>query len=166
MELRDRRAAAARRSEVPPVQPVRRLVVCLASLVAVLLVAAPASAGCKKSLTLRETPGGDPQPAQLIECDESETPALLEPSAHLRLCDPKVLAETGVAFEDCARAVDAARAGFRKAKIRAALQKGEDDAAIALRYGAAEGELDALRVSVDFSGPIRGDAEASEEAAQ
>ena len=149
-------------------RPVRCLFIGLAGVVALTSASAhPAAAGCKKSLTWREVPGGEPQPAHLIECDEAEKPALLEPNAHLRLCDPAALAKIGASFESCARAVDAARMGLRKAKIRAALQKGEDDAeAIAARYGASEGEVDALRTSADLSGPIPGGAEADEEAAK
>jgi len=129
--------------------------VCLPFVVIALFLADSAGAGCKKSLTMREVPGGEPQPAYLIECDETQAPALLEQNAHLRLCDPKSLANTGATFESCARAVDAARAGLRKAKARAALQKGEEsDEAIAARYGVNEGELDALRASTDLSGPM------------
>jgi len=117
-------------------------------------LAAPASAGCRKSITQREVPGGKPQKAQLIECDESETPALLEASAHLRLCDPKVLAQAGASFEHCAAAVDAAREGLRKAKIRAALRAGSEKDAIALRYGASKQEVEAQRISAELSGPI------------
>jgi hypothetical protein len=136
-----------------------------AALVVSLSLAEPAAAGCRKSLTLREVPGGEPQPAHLIECDESQPPALLEQNAHLRMCDPAALANLGASFESCANAVDAARAGLRKAKIRAALQKGEDsDEAIAARYGVTEEEVDAQRSSVDLSGPIP--SEATEEVAQ
>lgn len=145
-------------------QSLRWLAGCLAPLV--LLIGTPAFAGCKKSLTLRETPGGGAEPAQIVECDESETPALLEPSAHLRLCDPEALEEAGVSFGDCARAVDGARVGLRQAKIRAALQKEEDSAAIVERYGASKGELETLRSSADLSGPMPAGVEAGEEAAQ
>lgn len=144
----------------------RWLVGSLASLLVGPLLAAPATAGCKKSLTLRETPGGDAEPAQLVECDESEAPVLLEQNAQLRLCDPKALALAGVAFEDCARAVAAAREGLRQAKLRAALRAGEDEEALATRYGASEQEIEALRTSVEFSGPMPESSGVGEEPAQ
>ena len=133
---------------------VREIVVALFALASPLVLPGAALAGCTRSVTYREVPGGEPQPAQLIECDEAEKPALLESSAPLKLCDPKTLAKAGVSFEACAKAVDAARAGLRNAKIRAAVQKGESDATITERYGASKGELDTLRASVDVSGPI------------
>jgi hypothetical protein len=129
-------------------------------------LAAPASAGCKKSITLREVPGGEPQRAQLIECDESETPTLLEGNAHLTLCDPAALSRTGASFEGCARAVDAAREGLRKAKIRAALRAGTEKELIADRYAASSEEIEALRTSADLSGPIPAEESSSEETAQ
>jgi hypothetical protein len=128
-------------------------------------LAAPASAGCKKSLTLREVPGGEPQRAQLIECDESETPALLEGNAHLTLCDPAALAQVGASFEGCARAVDAAREGLRKAKIRAALRAGTEKELIEERYAASSEEIEAQRRSADLSGPIPVEAGETEEVA-
>jgi hypothetical protein len=123
-------------------------------LVASILVVSPSWAGCKKSLTMRETPGGTLLPGQLVECDESETPELLLPSAHLDLCNPKVLSQTGTSFEDCARAVDSAREGLRQAKVREAVRSGTDDALIAQRYGASNAEIDAARATADLSGPV------------
>ena len=145
---------------------VRGILVALFALASLLVLPGASFAGCTKSVTYREVPGGEPQPAQLIECDESTKPALLEPSGQLTLCDPKVLAQTGVSFEACAKALDAARAGLRKAKLRAAVQKGESDATLTERYGASKSEIGALRTSVDLSGPIPAAAQPSEEAVQ
>jgi len=134
-------------------------------IVAIGLSAPPVSAGCKKSLTLREVPGGDPQRAHLIECEEAEPPALLEGNTHLSLCNPAVLAQVGGSFESCAIAVDAAREGLRQAKIRAALRAGSDEDEIAQRYDASIGEIEAQRTSAELSGPIAAESE-SVEAAQ
>jgi hypothetical protein len=105
----------------------------------------PAFAACEKSVVVHEGPDGRDQPHRVVQCDEGERPTLLEGNAHLTLCNPQSLAASGARFEDCAGAVDAARTALRKAKIRAALRKGEDPEEIAERYGASEAELDALR---------------------
>jgi hypothetical protein len=118
------------------------------------LLSSNASAGCQKSLTLREIPGGDPVAAQLIECDESERPALLESSAHLTLCSPEALAASSASFEDCATAVAAAREALRKAKVRAALRSGTDTELIQDRYSASTEELESLSRSAELSGSV------------
>lgn len=131
---------------------------CLVSLVVAFglvgLSASDASAGCRKSIQLREIPGGEPVAAQLVECDESETPALLDGNAHLALCSPEALAASGASFEDCATAVAAARDALRKAKVRAALRAGTDAELIEDRYGVSIEEQDALRASAELSGSV------------
>jgi hypothetical protein len=134
---------------------------CALGLLAVLAaigLASPAWSDCRKSIVERELPGEEPQRAQRIDCDEDETPALLEGNAHLTLCDPAALSQIGASFEACSQAVGAAREGLRQAKIRAALRSGTDDALITERYGASSEEIDAARAAADLSGPIAGAA--------
>jgi hypothetical protein len=144
----------------------RRLAALLLGCALTSLAAASASAGCRRSLTLREIPGGEPVQAQLIECDESERPALLEGNAHLTLCAPETLAATGASFEDCATAVAAAREALRKAKVRAALRAGTDTELIQDRYGASTEEQGALRTSAELSGSVPAGGSTTEGAAQ
>ena len=125
--------------------PSRWLALLVGALLALAGAAVPASAGCEKTVVVREGPDGRKQPHRLVRCDESERPALLEGNAHLTLCDPKALAASGASFEHCATAVDAARTALRKAKIRAALREGKDEEEIAKTYGATPMELEALR---------------------
>jgi hypothetical protein len=132
----------------------RTIVLVFLGVIAAGLVSTPGRAGCRKSLTQREIPGGEPVAAQLIECDESETPALFEGNAHLTLCAPEALAASGASFEDCATAVAAAREALRKAKVRAALRAGTDSELIQDRYGASAEEQDVLRASAELSGSV------------